>query len=190
MAASRPLQIVEGAGRGAAAAINTGILAARYPLIAQVDQDVVIDTEWLLRLVGELDDLGIAAAQGQYVVDQAAPLVARAMAIDLAQRYSAIRNKQTSHVCTGNSLYRAAALHQVGLFDESLGYGYDNDMSYRLIAGWLPVDVLPRRAQPTSLAQHALGLCSRSSTGSGTGASMSSRSIPDELPATRFLPLP
>lgn len=134
VAASRPLQIVEGAGRGAAAAINTGILAARYPLIAQIDQDVVIDTEWLHRLVGELDDLGTAAAQGQYVVDHAAPLVERAMAIDLAQRYSAIRNKQTSHVCTGNSLYRAAALHQVGLFDESLGYGYDNDMSYRLIA--------------------------------------------------------
>ena len=29
-------------------------------------------------------------------------------------------------------LYRAAALHAVGLFDEKLGYGYDNDMSYRL----------------------------------------------------------
>ena len=28
--------------------------------------------------------------------------------------------------------YRAQALHRVGLFDESLGYGYDNDMSYRL----------------------------------------------------------
>jgi hypothetical protein len=35
-------------------------------------------------------------------------------------------------VCTGNSAYRATAIHQVGLFDETFGYGYDNDMSYRL----------------------------------------------------------
>jgi cellulose synthase/poly-beta-1,6-N-acetylglucosamine synthase-like glycosyltransferase len=38
----------------------------------------------------------------------------------------------TTHVCTGNAAYRTDALRSVGLFDESLGYGYDNDMSYRL----------------------------------------------------------
>ncbi len=36
------------------------------------------------------------------------------------------------HVCTGNTVYRAEALARVGLLDESLGYGYDNDLSYRL----------------------------------------------------------
>jgi hypothetical protein len=36
-------------------------------------------------------------------------------------------------VCTGNSAYRADALRAAGLFDESFGYGYDNDMSYRLM---------------------------------------------------------
>jgi hypothetical protein len=35
-------------------------------------------------------------------------------------------------VCTGNTAYRARALHHVGLLDERLGYGYDNDLSYRL----------------------------------------------------------
>jgi len=39
-----------------------------------------------------------------------------------------------NHVCTGNSAYRAAALKEVGLFDEALGYAADNDMSYRLTA--------------------------------------------------------
>ena len=37
-------------------------------------------------------------------------------------------------MCTGNSAYRAEALRQVGLFDETFGYGYDNDLSYRLRA--------------------------------------------------------
>ena len=40
----------------------------------------------------------------------------------------------TDHVCTGNTAYRLSALHAIGLLDESLGYGYDNDLSYRLQA--------------------------------------------------------
>jgi hypothetical protein len=55
------------------------------------------------------------------------------MGLDLGQRYAAIPGRDVDHVCTGNSIYRAAALRAVGLFDESFGYGYDNDMSYRLL---------------------------------------------------------
>jgi GT2 family glycosyltransferase len=53
------------------------------------------------------------------------------MGLDLELRYAALA-RETDHVCTGNSAYRAEALDNVGLFDERLGYGYDNDMSYRL----------------------------------------------------------
>ncbi len=56
------------------------------------------------------------------------------MSLDLEQRYAAIVGGDTDHVCSGNSAYRAEALRRVGLFDESLGYGYDNDISYRLRA--------------------------------------------------------
>ena len=54
------------------------------------------------------------------------------MGLDLEQRYAAIVGPDTTHVCTGNSAYRAEALRQVGLLDETFGYGYDNDLSYRL----------------------------------------------------------
>jgi cellulose synthase/poly-beta-1,6-N-acetylglucosamine synthase-like glycosyltransferase len=128
------LRIIGGDGRGAAAAINAGIRAARFPLIAQVDQDVVVKPGWLPELAGELDDPGVGAAQGCYVADPRASLFARAMSFDLAQRYDAIGGSDTDHVCTGNSIYRAEALRRIGLFDESLGYGYDNDVSYRLRA--------------------------------------------------------
>ena len=80
----------------------------------------------------ELDDPQVAAAQGQYTHDRDARWCARVMGLDLEQRYAAERRREVTHVCTGNSAYRASALRQVGLFDESLGYGYDNDMSYRL----------------------------------------------------------
>ena len=57
MAQSLPIAIVDGPGRGAAAAINTGLLAAQYPVVCQIDQDVVIAPGWVDRL---LDDLTCA----------------------------------------------------------------------------------------------------------------------------------
>ena len=118
--------------RGAAAAINTGVRAARFPIICQVDQDVVLRPGWMRMLAEELDDPKVAAVQGYYATDPGATLCARAMSLDLEQRYAAIDSDDTEHACTGNSAYRAEALRTVGLLDETFGYGYDNDLSYRL----------------------------------------------------------
>lgn len=131
-ARSTIVRVIAGSGRGAAAAINTGICAARFPIICQVDQDVELRPGWLHELVKEFVDPKVAAAQGYYSVDPDASVCARVMNLDLEQRYSWIRGDDTTHVCTGNSAYRAEALHRVGLFDETFGYGYDNDISYRL----------------------------------------------------------
>jgi cellulose synthase/poly-beta-1,6-N-acetylglucosamine synthase-like glycosyltransferase len=137
-----PLVVFEGEGRGAAAAINLGVAHARYPLIAQVDQDVVLGEGWLDRLLAALTDTNVAAAQGQYVTNARASLLARVMGRDLQERYASL-DSDTGHVCTGNVVYRAAALHRVGGFDESLGYGYDNDMSYRLRAAGFRLRYVP-----------------------------------------------
>jgi hypothetical protein len=126
------LRIIRGPRAGAAAAVNAGIRCATFPLIAQIDQDVVLDPGWTARLVAALDDPGVAAAQGRYVTDPEASLCARVMGLDLEQRYAAL-GRHVDHVCTGNTIYRAEALRAVGLLDETLGYGYDNDVSYRLV---------------------------------------------------------
>jgi hypothetical protein len=94
---------------------------------------VVIDAGWLDELVAALEDPSVAAAQGHYVARVNADVWSRVMALDLRQRYSHLHARDTNHVCTGNSLYRKAALEEIGLFDEGLGYGYDNDVSYRLV---------------------------------------------------------
>jgi len=143
-----PLRVMAADARGAAAALNTGIRAARYPIICQVDQDVVVGPSWLAALLRELDDPDVAAVQGYYRTDPAADWAARAMGLDLEQRYDAINGSSTDHVCTGNAAYRADALHRVGLFDERFGYGYDNDMSYRLRAAGHRL-VLCREARST-----------------------------------------
>lgn len=128
------LRLLHGHGRGAAAAINLGIRAASHPIICQVDQDVLLQRGWLTELLREFDDPEVAAVQGHYITRPGAGFWARAMGRDLEHRYSKIRGRFVDHVCTGNTAYRARALHQVSLLDERLGYGYDNDLSYRLAA--------------------------------------------------------
>jgi GT2 family glycosyltransferase len=123
-----------GGGHGAAAAINLGLRHARYPILCQVDQDVVLEPGWLSALTEALDDSGVAAAQGWYVTPRTAGLWTRAAGLDLERRYAAIRGAAIDHVCTGNTAYRVEALRRIGGFDETLGYGYDNDLSYRLTA--------------------------------------------------------
>jgi GT2 family glycosyltransferase len=128
------VRVVDGPRRGAAAAINLGLSLARYREIAQIDQDVVVAPGWLATLRAALAPPEIGAAQGYYATDRRAPLIARVMGLDLEQRYDGIEGSATDHVCTGNALYKAAAVEAAGGLDESLGYGYDNDLSYRVRA--------------------------------------------------------
>jgi glycosyltransferase involved in cell wall biosynthesis len=129
---SAGVRLVEGPRRGAAAAINVGVRLARFDRIAQIDQDVIVHPGWVRILGRALDERGVAAAQGWYTTDRRARLLARVMALDLEQRYERIATGETDHVCTGNVLWRRDAIVAVGGLDESLGYGYDNDLSYRL----------------------------------------------------------
>jgi GT2 family glycosyltransferase len=126
------VELLQGEGRGAAAAINQGIRRARHEIVCQVDQDVVLDPGWLAALLAELGSGGdVAAAQGRYRALRGDGLLARVMALDLELRTKHLP-REVDHVCTGNTAYRKSALARVGLFDESFGYGYDNCMSYRL----------------------------------------------------------
>jgi glycosyltransferase involved in cell wall biosynthesis len=127
------LKLIDGPARGSAAAINAGIREARYPIICQIDQDVILQSGWLVRIMACLEDPAVAAAQGHYVTSEDAGVWARVMGRDLEQRYARIRSDFVDHVCTGNTAYRVSALYQVGLLDEDLGYGSDNDLSYRLV---------------------------------------------------------
>jgi succinoglycan biosynthesis protein ExoA len=132
-AATGKVRVLEATGRGAATAINLGVQAARHPVICQVDQDVIVQPGWLGRITAALAEApDAAAAQGYYSLAHNAGVWGRVMGLDLMQRYARVEGPTLDHVCSGNSAYRRQALTDVGLFDPSLGYGYDNDLSYRL----------------------------------------------------------
>jgi cellulose synthase/poly-beta-1,6-N-acetylglucosamine synthase-like glycosyltransferase len=126
-----PVRVIDGPRRGAAAAVNCGVRAASHPIVAQIDQDVAIEPGWLDRVVTLFADPRVGAVQGRYTTCRSDSFYARVMALDLEQRYDRL-SADVDHVCTGNTAYRTSALAAVGLLNEELGYGYDNDLSYRL----------------------------------------------------------
>jgi GT2 family glycosyltransferase len=129
------IRLLRGKGQGAACALNLGLAAASHEWLCQVDQDVVLEPSWLEHMLEVLtSDPRIAAVQGYYEARRSQPWLARLNGLDLEERYARIRDDVLDHVCTGNAAYRTHALRSLGGFDESLGYGYDNDLSYRLVA--------------------------------------------------------
>jgi hypothetical protein len=126
------LELVRGEGRGAAAALNLGVRRARHGIVCQIDQDVAPDPGWLERVIAELESgSDVAAVQGRYRALRGDGAWARVADLDLDLRAARL-GREVDHVCTGNTAYRKRALVAVGLFDETMGYGYDNCMSYRL----------------------------------------------------------
>ena len=131
------VRLIPGEGRGAAAAINRGLDAARFSFLAQIDQDVLPQPGWLEALLDLIVEERCAAVQGVYVTDRRSPMLSCMEAADLGLRWATLKGHESDHVCTGNTLYRTEALRAVGGLDENFGYGYDNDLSYRLReAGW------------------------------------------------------
>lgn len=137
------IRIVAGPGRGATAALNEGIRHARYPILCQVDQDVILHPGWMAEVVARLADPTVGAAQGYYVTPPDGTIWSQVMGLDLESRYRSLLVQPIDHVCTGNTAYRVHALREVGLFDETLGYGYDNDLSYRLVAAGYTLVIVP-----------------------------------------------
>ena len=129
---SEDVRVITTDAGGHPAAVNVGLRASSHPVVCLVDQDVVLQPGWLREMTCALSEPGVAAAQGTFITAGNATLIARVMGLDLAERYAAMAVPATGHVCTGNSAYRLEALRAVGFFDESFGYGADNDMSYRL----------------------------------------------------------
>lgn len=117
---------------GPAAARNTGLAATRRPFVAFVDSDCVVDPEELLAVAGHLADPCVAAAAPRVSEgDDGSPL-------DLGPHEALVRpGSPVPFVPTTAFVVRRGAADEVGGFDESLRYGEDVDLVWRLTAaGW------------------------------------------------------
>ena len=125
--------------RGPAAARNAGLAEVTTPLVAFVDTDVDLDTDWLQPLLRHFTDPRVALVAPRVVsAAGSTPLAEYETArspLDLGNQPGRIvAGTRISYVPAAALVVRTAALRAIGGFDEGLRTGEDVDMVWRLVA--------------------------------------------------------
>ena len=113
---------------GACETFNIGFASAREPLVAILDDDIVMQPEWLEKATGRIaQEPGTTAIVSTQVVEPGTPQAYLDSPAFQRERYMS-----TFRGCA--SLARAAALREAGYYDERLFlYGNERDLTCRLL---------------------------------------------------------
>ncbi|MYR59508.1 glycosyltransferase, partial [Streptomyces sp. SID625] len=141
--------------RGPAAARNSGWRLAGTELVAFLDADVVPEPGWLEALLPHFADPRVAAVAPRVRSRPGGSVLERyereRSPLDLGPLPAVVRpGSRVSYVPTAALVVRVSALRALDGFDESLRYGEDVDLVWRLAARDLLV-----RYEPGSEVRHA-----------------------------------
>ena len=137
---------------------TAGVHAARFPIVCQVDQDVVVQEGWMRRLTEALADPAVAAVQGYYALDRNATWCARAMDRDLEQRYDRDRRSGYRSRVHGQRRLSGGRLAASGHVRRGVRVWVRQRPQLPSARGRISFDLLPRRAQRPSLARRTRGV--------------------------------
>ncbi|MFN2460875.1 MAG: HAD-IIIA family hydrolase [Candidatus Velthaea sp.] len=125
-----PIAVIAGGAAGPAAARNLGWRASRAEWIAFLDDDVLVDGNWLSDLHGDLRDVAadVAGSQGNVTV----PLPADRAPTDWERNVGGLAS---SRWITADCAYRRRDLEAVGGFDERFQRAFreDADLALRIV---------------------------------------------------------
>lgn len=130
----RRTTLARSGGRGPAAARNLGWRTASAPWVAFLDDDVICDRDWAIRLARDLAEASpeVAAVQGRVRV----PLPTGRRPTDWERNVAGL---ERARWITADLAVRRTALEDVGGFDTRFGRAFreDADLALRLMAsGW------------------------------------------------------
>lgn len=134
--------------RGPAGARNAGLSATDSSYVAFVDSDARVDAADIARLVAHFDDPRVAAVAPR--IRPTTPKNRKRSPLDLGVRPANVRpGARVGYVPSTVLVVRREAVESIGGFDETLRFGEDVDLVWRLTsAGWSV------RYQPDVIAHH------------------------------------
>ncbi len=126
-----PVQLINQPNRGASAARDAGLRAASGEIVAYVDSDVTVTSDWLKHLVRPFSDPTIAATTGQTVFLRSQKCASWLRSMDIERRNR--RRKTYTRLANGpNAAFRREILLEVGGFDPRWYHAEDTEVSYRI----------------------------------------------------------
>lgn len=129
-------QVIEQPCRGAAAARNRGVTAARGEIVLFTDSDCRPEPDWAERMLAVFEDESIAGCKGAYISHQGS-IIARFVQLEYEDRYARTRRFDSiDFVDTYSAAYRRSVLDEIGGFDERFAGASveDQELSFRVDA--------------------------------------------------------
>lgn len=173
--------------QSAYAARNRGIQAATGRIIAFTDSDCVTEPEWLTELVKGHEDQEYGCFVGEVDPYPSDSPVARYL-----DEYGSLRQKKfldeipMPYAVTANLAFRRKVFSEIGLFDQTMRSGGDNDICWRMQmqTSW-KIRYNPRALVRHRYRENISGLC-RQYYGYGQGISRLMTMYPSNFPNTEY----
>ena len=131
------LKLIQKQHGGYPSSMNAGIKEARGDAILIVDSDTYVEQDYLAKILREFDDRKVGIVSGYVATKPNAKFWARITGFESEDRYDQMKSKYVDFITSTCTAYRREVLSQVGLFNEELKRGSDEDLAQRASkVGW------------------------------------------------------
>jgi len=122
---------------GYPSSMNAGIKEARGDAVLIVDSDTYVEQDYLAKMLREFDDRKVGVVSGYVATKSNAKFWARIIGFESEDRYDQMKSKYVDFITSTCTAYRREVFSQVGLFNEGLKRGSDEDLAQRASkVGW------------------------------------------------------
>jgi len=134
---SYPVKLLQQEHEGYPAAMNAGISCSKGEIVVIIDSDIYVGEDYLIRILDELKDPNVGIASGYVAVAPTSNFWAKVIGFEAEDRYDQMRSKSVDFITSTSTAYRKKLFMEVGLFNEELKRGSDEDLAHRAFKmGW------------------------------------------------------